>query len=119
MCWTIYQVCFRTLIPTYFIITIPLGVSELVASPAQDLMVAEASLETSLPSTSSSRGRARKRKAEESLPETESVAKVGFMFYLVNIISCFTYGHPVCFNQCSATYTKKSKFLNFVPGQGK
>lgn len=46
--------------------------SDLVASPAQEpVVVAEASLA----STSSSKGRARKRKGEEVEPATESVAK--------------------------------------------
>ena len=51
--------------------------SDLVASPVQEpLVMAEASLA----STSSSKGRTRKRKGEESEPATESVAKkVGFV----------------------------------------
>ena len=66
-----------------------LGVSELVSSPAQ-----AASPDTSLPSTSSSKGRARKRKGDEVQAEAESVAKkVNWMIYLkINpVIYMFSY----------------------------
>ena len=57
--------------------------SDLLASPAEDLVVAEASLETSLPSTSSSKGRGRKRKGEEEPPETESAAMVSIFIWFI------------------------------------